>query len=131
MMRSQAMREMDHAAAGGMVALQSCASCGMAQYPPRSLCHACLSADLAWSRALSIEGVVLAATVLHHSHEPDFRSALPLRVGMVHLDCGPQAVCFVQVAEPGTRVRVTATLDAQGRAVLTAQPFSMPKETMG
>ena len=66
-------------------------------------------------------GEVLASTVLHHSHEPAFNGKLPIHVGLIRLDAGPTAVCFLtEACSAGTRVRVTAQLDGMGRAVLSA-----------
>ena len=119
MNRAAIMQPMDAAAAAGRFALQACAACGAIQYPPRELCQLCLSADLLWQVTESAEGAVLAATTLRHSHEP--RTPLPLRIGLVQLDAGPVMVCFVPDAPPETRVSLTATVDGQGRAIITAR----------
>jgi len=108
-------------AAFGRLALQYCTECGKAQYPPRELCGACLADALEWRVSDAVGGVALAGTTLHHSHEPAFRTWPPLRVGLVRLDAGPTAVCLLAPGcEAGTRVRVTAGVDAEGRAVLSA-----------
>lgn len=121
MSRAAAMAPMDAAAASGRLALQHCAACGAAQYPPREICHVCLSADLAWTVTDQTAATVLAATTLHHSFEPSQRPALPLRIGLVQLQSGPSAVCFVPDAPAGAHVFVRASLDREGRAVLTAR----------
>lgn len=115
------MRRMDAAAAGGGFALQECSVCRAVQYPPRELCGRCLSIDLDWNVQSHAEGVLVAASVLHHSFEQAFQNSMPLRVGMVRLDVGPCALCFVPSAACGKRVHVRATLDRFGRAVLTAE----------
>ena len=103
------------------ISLQCCASCGAAQYPPRELCVACLSDALEWQTTEYIIGEVLAVTTLHHSHEATIRAILPLRTGLVRLEAGPTALCFVaNDCTPGTRVRVTAQVDSVGRTVLSA-----------
>ena len=85
------------------------------QYPPRELCGACLADTLEWRVTDDEPGEVLASTVLHHSHEPAFDAMLPMRVGLVRLDAGPTAVCFLtEACSAGTRVRVTAKLDYRG-----------------
>jgi len=117
------MQEMTAHAAAGQFALQRCSMCGAAQYPPRELCSTCLRDTLEWHVSDAEPGELLASTVLHHSHEPSFRERLPLRVGLVRLDAGATAVCFLGVGcSAGMRVRVTATNDAAGRAILTAIP---------
>jgi uncharacterized OB-fold protein len=119
------MQRMAVFAASGQVALQRCLACGTAQYPPRALCVACLAQTLEWSATESEEGEVLAATVLHHSHEATFREALPMRVGLVRLDAGPTVVCFLDAGcTGGTRVQITARTDTTRRAVLTAAPIA-------
>jgi uncharacterized OB-fold protein len=118
MTRATAMHRMDEAAAAGQVALQHCGACGAAQYPPAELCHACLSDRLCWSVAAAAPGELLARAVMHHSFEP--ATELPRPVGLVRLQGGGTAVCFVaEGIQPGA-VTVTATLDEAGRAVLSA-----------
>jgi uncharacterized OB-fold protein len=95
-----------------MIRLQYCRSCGVAQYPPREVCHSCLSDRLAWDSADSMPARVLARTRLHHSNEPRFRSRLPLTVGLVRLDAGPVVVCFVaETAAQGEGVQVRIGAD--------------------
>jgi uncharacterized OB-fold protein len=116
-------RDMAAYATVGRLALQRCTACGSTQYPPRELCAACLAERLEWHVADAEGGQVLANTVLHHSHEPAFRNALPLNIGLVHLDTGPIVVCFLTAGcDAGTRVQITARSDIAGRAVLTARP---------
>ena len=101
--------------------LQRCTACGTVQYPSRELCFACLADTLDWRVTDAEPGEVLAHSVLHHSHEQAFGALLPLRVGLVRLDVGPTAVCFLaEGCCAGTRVSVTAHLDSEGRAVLSA-----------
>lgn len=90
-----------------MIRLQRCVDCGVAQYPSREVCGACLSDRLAWDTADSLPGRVLARTRLHHSNEPRFWPRLPLTVGLVQFEAGPVAVCFVAAtAAPGDAVQV-------------------------
>lgn len=104
-----------------MMRLQHCTACGVTQYPPREVCGACLADALEWRATDSETGEVLATTVLHHSHQPTFRSRLPLRIGLVRLDLGPTVVCFLaEDCVVGARVSVTASMDAEGRSVLSA-----------
>ena len=59
-----------------MIRLHRCLACGAAQYPPREFCGTCLSDRLTWDSAETFPAHVVARTVLHHSHEPRFRSRL-------------------------------------------------------
>ncbi|HSU05936.1 MAG TPA: zinc ribbon domain-containing protein [Acetobacteraceae bacterium] len=103
--------------------LQRCATCGMAQYPPRENCVACLSDRLAWDSAAEFPGTVVARITLYHSFEPHFRPRLPLSVGLVQFDAGPVAICFLaSAANPGDRVQVREQHDEVGHPVLEAAP---------
>ena len=116
-------RDMAAQAGSGKLALQRCALCGRMQYPPREVCSTCLADQLEWHVSEAEDGEVLASTVLHHSHEPAFRNALPLCIGLVQFDCGVTAVCFLaDGCIPRTRVRITVRADPEGRTVLTASP---------
>ncbi len=121
MNRSVLMRPMDAAAAAGMLAVQSCATCGAIQYPPRELCQVCLAGEMVWDVVEGVGGEVMATTILHHSHEASVRPLLPLRIGLVRMAAGPMAVCFVPDAVVGAKVWLGAALDAEGRAVMTAR----------
>lgn len=117
------MADMAVHAKAGRLALQRCMACGAMQYPPRELCGACLADALEWRTGDSEAGEVLATTVLHHSHEAQVRSRLPLSVGLVRLDAGPTCICFLaERCAAGMRVAVSARIDDAGRAVLTATP---------
>lgn len=115
------MRGMIESATHGKLALQRCTACGTMQYPPRELCANCLADTLEWRVSDDAPGEVMANTVLHHSHEPAFGAMLPMRVGLVRLDVGATAVCFLtEDCAAGMRVIVTARLDGEGHAVLSA-----------
>jgi len=104
----------------GTLHLQRCTACGRTHYPPRELCSVCLADTLEWT-AVDTTGTVLASTELHHTHEPSVHTQRPITVALVQLDAGPTAVCFLATPCPaGAHVRITATTDAAGRAVLTA-----------
>jgi uncharacterized OB-fold protein len=136
--RSPAAKGLTAAAAKGRFELQVCRNCSAVQYPPREACHRCLGSTLDWTLQDGA-GELMAETLLFHSHDEFFRPYLPIRLGLVRLDCGPTAVVYVDdtiPAEPGpapgpataaaapvptpTRVRVTAHLDQAGNAALVA-----------
>lgn len=124
MSRGRVMAEMDRAAVAGQVALQHCPHCGALQYPPREVCVACLDDGLEWRITASVTGEVMATTVLHHSFDAALRDGLPLRVGLVRIESGPVAVCFLDPrCSGGDAVRLTAAVDGRGRAVLHAAPL--------
>lgn len=111
------------AAAEGRFELQTCDDCGTVQYPPREVCHKCLSAALRW-REQSGEGELMGSTTLHHSNDLFFRERLPWRLGLVHLDAGPTLMVHLhgEVGDAPARVRVGARLDRAGQAVLIGFP---------
>jgi NAD(P)-dependent dehydrogenase (short-subunit alcohol dehydrogenase family)/uncharacterized OB-fold protein len=111
------------AAAEGRFELQTCDDCGTVQYPPREVCHKCLSAALRW-REQGGEGELLGSTTLHHSNDLFFRERLPWRLGLVHLDAGPTLMVHLhgEVGDAPQKVRVGARLDRAGQAVLIAFP---------
>jgi NAD(P)-dependent dehydrogenase (short-subunit alcohol dehydrogenase family)/uncharacterized OB-fold protein len=122
-LRSRVALGMTAAAAEGRFELQVCARCGATQYPPREICHACLSDELAW-RMQDGGGELLTQTLLRHSHDLYFRSHVPWRLGLVRLDCGPTVVVHLhgEAQAPPSRVRVGARLDKAGMAVLVGFP---------
>jgi NAD(P)-dependent dehydrogenase (short-subunit alcohol dehydrogenase family)/uncharacterized OB-fold protein len=121
--RSRVALGLTAAAACDRFELQVCRDCASVQYPPREACHACLSHRLDW-RAQDGAGDLISETMLRHSHELFFRERMPWRLGMIKLDCGPVVVAHLHGDCPGApaRVRVRASLDRAGQAVLIAIP---------
>src|SRR5258708_16581998 len=63
--RSRAALGLTAAAALGRFELQVCGDCGAVQYPPREMCHRCLTGTLRW-REQSGTGELIAETTVHH-----------------------------------------------------------------
>jgi NAD(P)-dependent dehydrogenase (short-subunit alcohol dehydrogenase family)/uncharacterized OB-fold protein len=122
-MRSRVAQGLTAAAAHGSFELQVCRDCARVQYPPREACCACLSRRLDW-RKQGGAGELVSETMLRHSFELFFRQRMPWRLGMVRLDCGPVVVAHLHGDCPRApaRVRVRASLDRAGQAVLIAIP---------
>jgi uncharacterized OB-fold protein len=133
--RSPAALGLTAAAAKGRFELQVCRNCRAVQYPPREACHRCLGSNLDWTLQDGA-GELISETLLFHSHDEFFRPYLPIRLGLVKLDCGPTAVVYVDDAIPAapagvpapappsapTRVTVAVRLDKAGNAALVATP---------
>ena len=121
--RSRVALGLTAAAAEGRFELPCCRECGAVQYPPREMCHRCLSHSLEW-RVQAGLGELISETVLWHSHDPFFRERLPWRLGMVRLDAGPSVIVHLHgdVPQAPARVRVGARLDRAGRAVVIGFP---------
>jgi NAD(P)-dependent dehydrogenase (short-subunit alcohol dehydrogenase family)/uncharacterized OB-fold protein len=123
--RSRAALGLTAAAALGRFELQVCGDCGAVQYPPREMCHRCLTGTLHW-REQSGTGELIAETTVHHSNDLYFRERVPWRLGLVRLDAGPTAVVHLHGGCPPApgRVRVGARLDKSGQGVLLAFPMN-------
>ena len=121
--RSRVALGLTAAAARGRFALQACRDCGAVQYPPREVCHQCLSQRLVW-RAQDGGGELLTETSLRAAQELFFRERLPWRVGIVRLDAGVNVIAYLHqnVGPAPCRVRVEASLDRAGQAALIAVP---------
>ncbi len=121
-LRSRVALGLTAIAAEGRFALQTCKSCGAAQYPAQEICAACLGVQLHWQDA-EPEGVVIARTEVHQSLEPGFDSLLPLATGLVRHESGVTLLCFLHPGcTPDTRVRLHLRLDRGGAAVPVATP---------
>lgn len=120
---SSARERFAQPAGNGRLSLPACMDCGAVQYPVRDTCSSCLSPRLQF-REVGDQGTVVATTVLYRSGDPRFTPSLPLRIASVRLDGGPVVIAHLPGEEAPQRVRVTAALDAFGRAVLTAHPIS-------
>ena len=121
--RTDLGRAQTAAAVVGKLILQHCGVCAAVQYPPREVCHNCLSEVLRWQETDNL-GTVLAAVALQRSLEPYFQAQTPWLLGSVKLDCGP--VVLLQLSadcrKTGSRVLVTQHIDASGEAILVARP---------
>ena len=122
--RSRAALGLTAAAALGQFKLQVCGACAAVQYPPREVCHQCLSGTLHW-REQSGAGELIAETTVHHSNDLYFSQRLPWRLGLVRLDVGATAVVHLHggCGPAPSRVRVGARLDTSGQGVLLAFPL--------
>src|SRR5690554_73753 len=93
-MRSRRASGLTAAAAQGHFEMQVCQDCEAVQYPPRDVCHHCLSANLSW-QPVNPKGKLIAMTTLEHSNDLYFRERLPWRVGTVVMDAGPSVVAHI------------------------------------
>lgn len=119
--RSRAAHLLTAAAARGDFALPCCKGCGRFLWPMPEACPGCLS-EVAPAPAPR-GGTVLSATLAEVPADPYFRERAPWRVGLVQMECGPQALVHLHPdAAPGGAVRLTLMLDRAGQAVLHAGP---------
>lgn len=120
-LHSRAALRMTKAAAAGRFELQQCKECGTVQYPARDACHRCLSVELVWT-IQPAAGRLISETTLFHSHLKQFADRLPLRIGMIHLQCGPVALAYVEGVVPKAPADVEVSMRLQeGYAVLVAR----------
>ncbi|MFT4053487.1 MAG: zinc ribbon domain-containing protein [Novosphingobium sp.] len=102
------------------IVLQKCRSCGTVNYPSREACLSCLGDELDW-REVPANGRLLATCSIHRTLEPAFEGLLPLRLGTVVLDCGPQMIVFAAPElTQGAAVRVEAVTSPTGQAAWRA-----------
>lgn len=121
--RSRQALGLTAAAAVGRFDLQVCQACQAVQYPPREVCHHCLSDSLRW-QAVKPQGKLLASTILHHSNDLYFRERLPWRAGTVQLADGPVAIAHIHGdCQDGDQVKLALKLDRSGQAVMIALPL--------
>jgi uncharacterized OB-fold protein len=118
---SRAALRMTEAAAAGRFELQQCKQCSAVQYPARDACHRCLSVELEWT-SQSGAGRLISETTLFHSHLAELTRQLPLRIGLVHLRCGPVALAHIEKTVSAAPADVEVSLRLQeGYAVLVAR----------
>lgn len=119
--RSRAAHLLTAAAAAGRFDLACCTGCGRYAWPVPEACPDCLS-EIA-PRAAPRSGRVLACTTAEVPADAYFRERAPWRVGLIQMDCGPQALAHLGPgAEPGDAVLLSLVLDRAGQAVLHAMP---------
>jgi uncharacterized protein len=79
------------AAKQGVLALQRCQSCGHFQHPPYATCVECIATDLQFE-AVRGSGTIYAYTVMYHTGDKRFASAVPYASIIVELDDAPGAL---------------------------------------
>jgi uncharacterized OB-fold protein len=120
-LHSRAALRMAEAAAAGRFELQQCRQCGGVQYPPRDACRRCLAVELEWTVQPGA-GRLISETTLFHSHLAQFEDQLPLRIGLIQLQCGPVALAHVEKSVPAAPADVEVSMRLQeGYAVLVAR----------
>lgn len=119
--RSRAAHLLTAAAAKGRFELPCCAGCGRFVWPVAEACPDCLS-EIATAPAPR-GARVISITTAEVPADNYFRERAPWRVGLVNMDCGPQAIVHMHPeAAPGQAVQLTLMLDRAGQAVLHAAP---------
>ena len=78
------------AAKRGAVELQRCQSCGHFQHPPYATCTQCVSTDLKFEPVRG-QGAIYAYTIMYHTGDKRFASAVPYASIIVELDDAPGA----------------------------------------
>lgn len=101
------------AARQGRLELQRCQSCKAFQHPPYATCVKCVSVDLRFEQ-VSGRGSIHAYTIMYHTGDKRFASAVPYASIIVELDEAPGAYMAGNLvgvphteAKVGRRVEVT------------------------
>ena len=77
--------------------VQTCVTCGSAQHPPRSVCVACMSAELGWT-PVSGRATVDSFTVVHRAPHPGLE--VPYVLARVRLTEGPILLTRIVDVDP-------------------------------
>src|SRR5579862_2463322 len=94
------------AAKRGVVELQRCQSCGHFQHPPYATCTQCVATDLKFEPVRG-EGTIYAYTIMYHTGDKRFASAVPYASIVVELDAAPGALLAGNLLEaPYTEAKV-------------------------
>ncbi len=120
-LHSRAALRMTEAAAAGRFELQQCKQCGAVQYPA-ARCVSPVPVGRVGMGEQPGAGRMISETTLFHSHLKQFEDQLPLRIGLVHLQCGPVALAHVEKSVPAAPADVEVSMRLQeGYAVLVAR----------
>src|SRR4249920_1942409 len=79
------------AAKRGVLELQRCQSCGHFQHPPYATCTQCVATDLKFEPVRGL-GAIYAYTIMYHTGDKRFASAVPYASIIVELDDAPGAL---------------------------------------
>lgn len=100
----------------GQPKIQKCEACGALRFPPREVCHACLSAKAAWL-PVPEDGAVISWIVVHTTAVPNHPT--PYTVVHVELDEGVRMTGKLLEGTPSIGLRVRARLqEAEGRVLM-------------
>ncbi len=100
------------AAKRGVLALQRCQTCGNFQHPPYATCLQCIGIDLTFEPVAG-RGTIHAYTIMYHTGDKRFASAVPYASIAVRPDGAPDVLLFGNLlgvpyteAKVGKRVEV-------------------------
>lgn len=79
----------------GELRVQCCAACGARQFPPRAVCLACRSTDIAWT-AVPPRGTVHSFTIVHRAPTEAFKARVPYAIALVDLAPGVRMMMNVE-----------------------------------
>jgi len=74
-----------------VLAIQRCQSCGHLQHPPYPTCTECMGIDLKFE-SVEGKGKIYAYTIMYHTGDKRFASAVPYASIIVELDAAPGAL---------------------------------------
>jgi len=100
----------------GTIQVQQCGACGALRFPPREVCHACLSSVATW-RELQPQGHVVSYIVVHATTIADHE--VPFCVVHVEFEGGLRMTGKLALGTPAVGLKVLASSKVrQGRLVL-------------
>jgi uncharacterized protein len=94
------------AAKRGVLELQRCQSCAHFQHPPYPTCTQCIATDLKFEAVRNV-GMIYSYTIMYHTGDKRFASAVPYASIIVELDDAPGALLAGNLLEaPYTEAKV-------------------------
>jgi uncharacterized OB-fold protein len=72
----------------GTIQIQCCDDCDHAQHPPDDVCYNCQGTNLGF-RAMSGEGRVESAVLVHHPIHPGLKDKVPYVIAVISVDGAP------------------------------------------
>jgi uncharacterized OB-fold protein len=114
------------AAKEGILLIQRCDACGVAQHYPRVLCASCWSDLVRWEPAVG-RGILYTYSTVFMNDLPPFSERLPYVVAAVDLEEGPRLMTRIVGAAPGElRVGMAVVVEFEEISEEVAVPVFRP-----
>ena len=94
--------------AKGELRVQRCEACATLQFPPRAVCLACRSAQLAWTTCES-KGTIKTFTVVHRAPTDMFKARVPYLIALI--DCAQGVRLMMNVLGDLGALAIGATVE--------------------
>jgi uncharacterized OB-fold protein len=95
---SESTKDYEEGLLAGVLRVQRCEVCGLAQLYPRILCVHCGAQSLRWEEA-SGKGSIYSYTVVRRAPSPEFADDVPYALALVDLDEGPRVLARIAITD--------------------------------